>query len=111
MNSFPPNYFIHAPNVLLLVAYSVRWLAQCPNVPQRVGLPWRSAETVARYDRPAGMRAALSPETGEKAVADQGDVGWPFGMLREYSLLGVDAINERRPTDQYQEERDGIPFL
>ena len=29
MNSFSPNYFIHAANVLLLVAYSVRdilWL-------------------------------------------------------------------------------------
>jgi hypothetical protein len=26
---------------------------------------------------------ALSPKTREKAVADQDDVGWPFGMLRE----------------------------
>lgn len=51
------------------------------------------------YGRLAGMRAALSPETREKAVADQHDVGWPFGMLREYSLLGVDAVHQRRPTD------------
>jgi hypothetical protein len=43
--------------------------------------------------------SALSPKTGEKAVADQDDVGWPFGMLREYSLLGVDAVHQRRPTD------------
>src|SRR5205809_7403203 len=33
------------------------------------------------------LRAALSPKTREKAVADQDDVGWPFGMLRDYSLL------------------------
>jgi hypothetical protein len=38
---------------------------------------------MVRYGRPAGMRAALSPKTGEKAVADQDDVGWPLGMLRE----------------------------
>jgi hypothetical protein len=57
------------------------------------------------------MQAALSPETWEKAVADQNDIGWPFGMLREYSLFGVDAVGQRRPTDQHQEERNGIPFL
>src|SRR5207249_2415341 len=34
-----------------------------------------------------------------QAVADQDDVGWPFGMLRDYSLLGVDAVDQRRPTD------------
>jgi len=38
---------------------------------------------MVRYGRPAGKRAALLPKTGEKAVADQDDVGWPFGMLRE----------------------------
>jgi hypothetical protein len=47
------------------------------------------------------VRAALSPKTGEKAVANQGDVGWPSGMLREYLLLGVNAIDERGPTDQH----------
>ena len=52
-----------------------------------------------------------SPKTGEKAVGDQNDVGWPFGMLREYSLLGLDAVDQRRPTHQHQEERNGIPFL
>ena len=55
------------------------------------------SKTVVRYGRPAGKRAALSPKTGEKAVADQDDIGWPFGMLREYSLLGVDAVDQRRP--------------
>jgi hypothetical protein len=63
----------------------------------------------------AGLRvpllATLSPKTGEKAVPDQGDVGWPLGMLREYSLLGMDAVDQRRPTDEYEEERDEIPFL
>jgi len=29
------------------------------------------------------MQAALSPKTWEKAVPDQNDIGWPFGMLRE----------------------------
>ena len=66
--------------------------------------PSRSSVAVAsrkmvRYGRPAGKRAALLPKTGEKAVADQDDVGWPFGMLRDYSLLGVDAVDQRRPTD------------
>jgi len=49
------------------------------------------------YGRLGGKRAALSPKTREKAVADQDDVGWPLGMLREYSLLGVDAVDQRRP--------------
>src|SRR5689334_23307752 len=32
-------------------------------------------------------------------------------MLREDSLLGVNAINQRDPTGCNQEESDGIPFL
>jgi hypothetical protein len=56
-------------------------------------------------------RTALSPKTREKAVADQDDIGWPFGMLREQSFLGLNAVNQRRPTNQHEEERDGIPFL
>src|SRR6202035_1198364 len=32
-------------------------------------------------------------------------------MLREYSLLSVDAVDQRHATNQYQEERDEIPFL
>jgi hypothetical protein len=32
-------------------------------------------------------------------------------MLREHSLLGVDTVEERYPTNQYQDERDRIPFL
>ena len=69
------------------------------------------SKKMVRYGRPAGKQAALSPKTREKAVADQDNVGWPFGMLREYSLLGMNAIDQRRPTDQHQEERNGIPFL
>ncbi len=61
------------------------------------------SKRIVRYGRPAGMRAALSPKTGEKAVADQDDVGWPFGMLRDYSLLGMNAVDQRRPTDQHQQ--------
>jgi hypothetical protein len=53
----------------------------------------------------------LSPDTGEKAVARQNYVSWPSGMLRDYSLLGVDAVDQRDPTNQYQEDRDEIPFL
>jgi hypothetical protein len=52
-----------------------------------------------------------SPDTGEKAVAHQNRIGRPFGMLREHSLLSVDAVDQRHPTNQYQEERDEIPFL
>src|SRR6266511_2420494 len=40
----------------------------------------------------ADPRTALSPKTREKAVPDQGDVGWPSGMLREYPLLSADAV-------------------
>jgi hypothetical protein len=69
------------------------------------------SKRIVRYGRPADIRAALSPKTGEKAVADQDDIGWPLGMLREYSLLGINAVDKRRPTDQHQEERNGIPFL
>ena len=53
----------------------------------------------------------LSPKTGKETIADQGDVGFPSGILRKYSLLGVDAVEQRRPTDQYQEKRNEIPFL
>jgi hypothetical protein len=55
--------------------------------------------------------SGLSPNTGEKAVAHQNYVGWPFRMLREYLLLSVDAVDQRHPTNQYQKERDEIPFL
>src|SRR5438093_7197846 len=56
-------------------------------------------------------QAALSPNTGNEAVPGQGDVDWPFGMLREYPLLGVDAVDQRCPTDQYEKECNEIPFL
>ena len=78
----------------------------------RVDFPWQSgAENMVRYSRRAGMQAARSPKTWEKAIADQNDISWPFGMSREYSLLGLDAVNQRHPTNQYQEKRDEIPFL
>jgi len=32
-------------------------------------------------------------------------------MYTEDSLLSADAIDQRHPTNQYQEERDKIPFL
>src|SRR5262249_41484139 len=69
---------------------------------------WRPIGT-ARHIFAVG--AARSPKTREKTVADRGDVGWPFGVLRDYSLLRVNAVNQRRPTDQHQEKRDEIPLL
>src|SRR6476659_2935314 len=57
------------------------------------------------------MQAALSPKTREKSVANLGEVGRPSGILRDYSLLGVDAVDERSPTNQYQEDSDEVPFL
>src|SRR5262245_64324016 len=57
------------------------------------------------------VRAVPSPKTGDKAIANNGDVGWPFGMFAEYQFFGVDAVDERLPTDQYQENGDKIPFL
>ena len=47
----------------------------------------------------------------EKAVVRHTYVGWPFGMLGEHSLLSVNAVDERHPTNQYQEDRNEIPFL
>jgi hypothetical protein len=49
-------------------------------------------------DQQTCQRRAL-PKAGQNAVAHSRYVGWPLGMLREYSLLGVDAVNQRRPTD------------
>jgi hypothetical protein len=66
---------------------------------------------MVRYGRLTRTCTARLPKTGEKAVADRGDVGWPFGMLREYALLGVDAIHQGRPPGQHQKERDRIPLL
>ena len=53
----------------------------------------------------------LSPKTREKTVANLGEVGRPSSILRDYSLLGLDAVDERRPTDQHQEDSDEVPFL
>src|SRR6266487_4620420 len=66
---------------------------------------------MVRSGTPVRVQAALSPNTGDEAVADQGGVGWPFGMLREYPFLGADAVDQRCPTDQYEKECDRIPFL
>ncbi|SRR6266480_723653 len=74
------------------------WHSPQSSAPSRSSMAVDSKKMVP-YGRPAGMRAALSPKTREKAVADQDDIGWPFGMLRECSLLGVDAVDQRRPTD------------
>src|SRR4029077_4813484 len=57
------------------------------------------------------MQAALSPKTREKPVANLGEVGRPSGILRDYSLLDLDAVDERRPANQHQEDSDEIPFL
>src|SRR6266513_1856892 len=57
------------------------------------------------------LRVTVSPKAWEKAIAHQLDVGRPFGMLREHPFLGVDAVDQRGPTHQYEKERDGIPFL
>src|SRR5882724_12479476 len=43
-------------------------------------------------------RAALSPHSREKTVPNQDDIGRPLGMLRDYPLLSVDAIDQRCPT-------------
>jgi hypothetical protein len=86
------------------------WPSAQSSAPSRSSVAVGSKKMV-RYGRPGGMRATLSPKTAKEAVADQVDIGWPFGMLRDYSLLRVDAVDQRRPTDQHQEERDGIPFL
>src|SRR5947208_7246168 len=32
-------------------------------------------------------------------------------MLREYPLLGMDAVDQRCPADQYEKDGNGIPFL
>src|SRR5206468_11464975 len=66
---------------------------------------------MVRYGTPVRVQAALSPNSGDEAVAGQGGVGWPLGILREYPFLGADAVDQRCPTDQYEKECDRIPFL
>jgi hypothetical protein len=41
----------------------------------------------------------LSPKAWEKAIAHQLDVSWPFSMVRKHSLLGANAVYQRRPAD------------
>ena len=102
---------VSGPEIFLVSnVFGTTGLVAQSSAPSRSSVVVGSAKMV-RYCRLADMRAALSPNTGEKAVAHQGGVGWPFGMLRDYSLLGVDAVDQRRPTDQDQEERGKIPFL
>src|SRR5262245_21113168 len=61
--------------------------------------------------RKNGMQKGLSPNAGDDAVSDRGDVRFPFGVLREYSLFGMDAVDQRPPTDQHQKKCNKIPFL
>ena len=61
------------------------------------GIVWIPVGRIGAAD--SFLRRFFSPKTAEKAVAGQDDIGWPFGMLREYSLLGVDAVHKRHPTD------------
>jgi len=107
MSSFPV-WEIHPVDARLTVVREV-----APRMPARSQeILWvKLLATIPHFGVRAGMRAALSPKTREKAVADQDDIGWPFGMLREQSFLGLNAVNQRRPTKQHEEERDGIPFL
>jgi len=51
------------------------------------------------------------PETGKQAVAHQDDVGRPSGILREYPLLGVNAVEQGCPPRYHQQRCAEIPFL
>jgi len=51
------------------------------------------------------------PETGDDAVADQGDIGRPSGIMREYPLLGEDAVEQRCPPCHHHQRCAEIPFL
>ena len=43
-----------------------------------------------------GVEAALHRRPGEKARADRGGVTSPSAMLREYSFLGINAVDKSR---------------
>ena len=53
----------------------------------------------------------MLPETGEEALAHQGNVGRPSGILREYPLFGTDAVEQGCPPRHHQQRCAEIPFL
>ena len=60
---------------------------------------------------PGGRGTIRLPEAGEEAVAHQGNIGRPSGILREHPLLGVNAVEQGCPSRHYQQHSAGIPFL
>ena len=60
------------------------------------------------------MEVALErhlPEAGEEAVAHQGNIGRPSGILREYPLFSTDAVEQGCPPHYHQQRSAEIPFL
>ena len=59
------------------------------------------------------MEVALErhlPEAGEEAVAHQGNIGRPSGILREYPLFGTDAVEQGCPPRHHQQRCAEIPM-
>src|SRR5215510_6999196 len=51
-----------------------------------------------------------SPQTGKQAKAHGPDIGRPPGVLTQDALLGMDTIQERRPSYRCQQDRTTIPL-
>ena len=55
-------------------------------------------------------RPGQSPESGQQAKAHDPDIGRPPGILSQDGLLGMDAIQERRPSDRGQQNGAAVPL-
>jgi hypothetical protein len=51
------------------------------------------------------------PEARDEAVAHVGDVVRPVGMSGEYSLFGMDAVEQGHPARRHQQQGREIPLL
>ena len=63
MDSFNPNYFIHAANVLLLVAYSVRdilWLRLFAVAASAISLPYFVLQPTPQWPPMTGASSSLA---------------------------------------------------
>jgi hypothetical protein len=91
---------------LLLPPVATWWCGEAAALAHAGGLKTRPIACAHKAER-----AAASPHAHEQAVANRRDIGWPLGISREYSLLGNNAVDHSRPTEQDQKQRSQIPYL
>ena len=80
-------------------------------VPLVHGTHWRGQEKRRGMVRskPPG-RPGQSPEAGQQPSVHGPDIGRPPGILSQEALLGLDAIQQRRPSLRRQQDGAAIPL-